>query len=262
MLENGLQYWPTRLSPTRAVTLVIPGLNVRSEAMLPLVALVNHQGSDVYLLCLPGHGVNDDVNKVTAKVWQEGVVAAYRVAREAANRLFVPLYFLGFSLGALLGQSALLSGGAPARFDKQVLLAPATAIRRRCYLLKGFLFLGFPARLPSFTPKAYRVHAFLPLNFYQILFAEEQKLWCAGPLNQPTLVFIDPADELVSLRKLEQQIQRFRLTRYKVVLLNRKGRRGTYHHLILDEAALGKEAWENVKKEISAFLFEEGKTPC
>lgn len=258
MFENGLQYWPTRLLQKRAVTLVIPGLNVRSEAMLPLVALVNGQGSDVYLLCLPGHGQNDDVNTVTAQVWQESVVAAYRVAREAANRLFVPLYFLGYSLGALLGQSALLPGGAPARFDKQVLLAPATAIRRRCYLLKGLLFLGFPARLPSFTPRAYRVHPFLPLNFYRILFAEEQKLGCAGPLNQPTLVFIDPADELVSLRKLKKQIQQFGLSRYKVVVLNRKVRKGTYHHLILDEATLGKEAWEKVKKEMVAFLFEEG----
>lgn len=258
MFENGLQYWPTRLPQKRAVTLVIPGLNVRSEAMLPLVALVNSKGSDVYLLCLPGHGRNDDVNTVTAQVWQESVVAAYRVAREAANRLFVPLYFLGYSLGALLGQSVFLPGGAPARFDKQVLLAPATAIRRRCYLLKGLLFLGFPARLPSFTPRAYRVRPFLPLNFYRILFAEEQKLGCAGPLNQPTLVFIDPADELVSHRKLKKQIQRFRLSRYKVVVLNRNVRKATYHHLILDEATLGKEAWENLKKEMVAFLFEEG----
>lgn len=230
--------------------------------MLPLIELVTGQGSDVYLVCLRGHGLNDgDGNKITAPVWQNQVVAAYQIAREAANRLFVPLYLMGYSLGALLGQSALLPAGGATHFDKQVLLAPATAIRRRCYLLKVFIFMGFPSRVPSFSPRAYRVHPFLPLNFYRILFAEEQKLLRAGPLNQPTLVLIDPADELISLRKLKKQIQRFGLSRYKVVVLNksRKGRTGTYHHLILDEATMGKENWEKAKKEIITFLFEQGK---
>jgi hypothetical protein len=227
--------------------------------MAPLIEVVTGQGSDVYLVLLCDHPQNEvDVTKITAPVWQKQIVDAYRIAREAASHRFVPLYFLGYSLGALLGQSMLLPSGAFARFEKQVLVAPATAIRRRCYLIKAFLFLGFPARLPSFTPKHYRVYPFLPLNFYQILFAEEQKFLCAGPLNQPTLVLIDPADELISLRKLEKQIQRFGLSRYKVVVLNKssKGRTRTYHHLILDDATMGKENWEKATKEISTFLFE------
>ncbi|RYY46428.1 MAG: alpha/beta fold hydrolase [Chitinophagaceae bacterium] len=257
MLENSVQYWAAAVPQKTAVTLVIPGLNVRPDAMEPMVQLLNSGGSDVYLVCLPGLQLNEGpANAADASAWQHQVKAAYRVAREAAAALSLPLYFLGYSLGALLGQSALLSPGEGARFEKQVLLAPAMALRRRCYLLKAFIQFGRPATLPSFTPKGYRVHPFLPLSFYRVLFAEEQKLWSAGPTNRPTLVLMDPADELVSLRKLQKQVQRFGLSRYKLVLLNkRRGLSGNYHHLILDEASMGRENWEKAKKEITAFLF-------
>ena len=228
--------------------------------MLPLIRWLNSQGSDAWLVSLYGHREGaTDLKNITSRVWQEEMQAGYEVARKEANMHNVPLYFLGYSLGALLGQSMLVLPMESAPFDKQVLLAPAIALRRRASLLQLFFFLGKPAALPSYTPAAYRFNPSLPLQAYRVLFGEEAKLQKAevGKLNIPTLVLLNPKDELISPKKLLQLIDRFALTKYRVVFLDAtlNGRQVWYHHLILDEQTMGNENWAMATAEMKAFLF-------
>jgi esterase/lipase len=265
MMRNGfVEYYPTPVPGKTAVTLVAHGLNLTPRAMLPLVAWLNEQGSDVYLVKLSGHhkdGVH--IKEVTSSVWQQEMLDGYNMAKKTSLGASVPLYFIGYSLGALLGQSMVARSMKTAPFDKQILIAPAIAIRRRSYLLKLLFFLGKKMSLPSYTPKGFRVNESLPLSIYEILFSEERSLvqsrFCQ--LNMPTLIIIDPKDELISYKKLVRHISRYDLTNYRLLVLDHQlnGRSKPYHHLVIDEQTMGIKNWKMVTSELQRFLFQTRK---
>jgi esterase/lipase len=260
IMSNHIVYHPALLPGKTAVTLVTHGLNLKPDAMLPLINWLREHGSDVYLVQLSGHHKGGmDIKEVTSSVWQMEMLEGYRMAKKASLEGPVPLFFLGYSLGALLGQSMIALSGESTPFDKQILLAPAFAIRPRSYLVKLLFFLGKHRNLPSYTPKGYRVNESLPLHIYDILFREERRVLTSGfnQTNIPALVIIDPRDELVSYQKLRKQVNRFGLTNYRLIILDHslKARNQRYHHLIIDERTMGKRNWEMVIDEINRFLF-------
>lgn len=260
VVPTGTKYYPASTGIKSAVTLVAHGLNVKPAAMLFFVEWLNKQGSDVYLVRLSGH-YNGSVplKNVTAGLWQEEMRSGYDTAKKAAEAGSIPLYFFGFSLGALLGQTMISLTEAKPCFKRQVLIAPAIALRRRVYLIKLLFYLRKNFSLPSFTPASFRANAALPLNIYKILFAEEKKLYTemGADLNIPTLVFLDPKDELISYGKIRRMISDFQLSNFRLHLLNQslKNRKSTFHHEILNEETMGRENWLQVAQEIKAFLF-------
>jgi hypothetical protein len=72
-------------------------------------------------------------------------------------------------------------------------------------------------------------------------------------------VLIDPKDELISYKRLQKWIQKHHLINYKVVTLDPDltGRSKRFHHLILDEATMGKKNWQLATAQWKAFLFPE-----
>lgn len=232
--------------------------------MEPLINWLTGQGSDVFLVSLSGHhqkGIN--IKEVTASIWEKEMQQGYKLAKKTATVNGVPLYFLGYSLGALLGQSMIALKHHYECFEKQVLLAPAIAIRPRSYILKCLLIFGKQRMLPSFSPRPYRANDALPLAIYQLLFTEVKKVVQCGFNNWkvPTLILIDPKDELISYKKLMQYMNQYKLTNCQILALNseRKSRRGQYHHLILDEETMGTANWEMVTREMQKFLFNTSK---
>lgn len=247
-----------------AVTLVIHGLNVKPNAMRALVGWLNAEGSDVYLVKLAGHG-RENVKSVTASLWQQEVEAGYDAAKAASLQLAVPLYFLGYSLGALFAQSCigLQANGQP--FQKQVLFSPAIGLRKRSYLIRYLFFLGDRCMLPSFTPKDYKANHWLPLVVYRILYDEERKVVTSefAKLNFPTLIFMDQKDELISYKCFKTLLNNFTLTNWQLVPLDTglKGRKGKYHHLILDPQTMGSKNWKMVTQKMQSFLFPTSQLP-
>ncbi len=241
-----------------SVTLVVHGLNVKGTAMISYVSLLTNRQSEVYLVSLAGH-YGDDVNleEVSASLWQAEMQKGYDTARQKATELAVPLYFLGYSLGALLGQTMLLISGA--HFDRQVLLAPAIALRWHCYLVKSLFFLGPRQRLPSYSPEIYRAHPSLPLRIYQILFGEIQKLVDSQfrSLKLPSLIIMDPKDELISYKKIKGYREKYGWTQCELLTLSAslKERSTYFHHCLLDAASMGANNWELTTREIDRFLF-------
>jgi hypothetical protein len=250
-----LEYCPTA-HPVRAVTLVVPGLNVIPSAMQALVEWLNARGSHVFLVKLSGHHADSvGIMEVTQEIWVADMLEGYGAARSAAEEQGVPLHFLGYSLGALLGQFLLAMPGHEIRFDKQVLFAPATAIRQRNYLLK-LLFGWNSLTLPSYAPERYKANKRLPIRIYKIMFGMEAELERAGAGRSrvPTLVFLDPRDELISYKKIGRY---FGDGHNEVVQLDSRmrGRYGGYHHLIINESTMGKKNWALVVDKMGAFLF-------
>lgn len=258
-MHNHIAYYPASLS-AKAIILVAHGLNMKPEGMLAITQWLNGQGADVYLVKLSGHFENSiPIKNITPTLWEEEMLNAYQLAKEASIKSSLPLFFVGYSLGALLGQAMMLASQEVIHFDKQVLIAPATAIRWRGYLIKYLFFLNKKLMLPSYTPSPYRANNFLPLTAFEVLFKNEKNIIKTkfNKLNIPTLILIDPKDELVSYRRLVKFSSMFNLTNYEIMVLdnNLKARKQKYHHLIVSEETMGKQNWEMATKRIAAFLF-------
>ena len=242
--------------------MVVHGLNVKPSAMLAFIEWLNLQGSDAYLVKLSGHYEDSiNINAVTSSMWETDMLKGYTIAQKASIERSVPLFFLGYSLGALLGQAMISFSQGEVHFDKQVLFAPATAIRRRAYFIKLLFVLNGKVMLPSYTPIEYRANSRIPINVYKILFKNKRNILKTNfnKLNIPTIIFIDPKDELVSYKKLAKFSGRFALTDYQVVKLDSdlKARGGKYHHLIINKLTMGENNWEMVTRQMAKFLFNE-----
>jgi esterase/lipase len=252
--------YPSLARDKIAVTLVAHGLNLKPEAMLPLINFLRNLGSEVYLVRLSGHEANGPgIGSIMSVTWQAEMLAGYEMAKQASRDSSLPLYFLGYSMGALLGQALMSLPLHRITFDRQVLLAPATGIRWRSYLLKVLFIFGSRRTIRSFAPEAYRANTALPLFVYRILFNEEKKVLAShfSNLNIPSLIVLDPKDELISHRKLQNQIKKYSLTRYRILLLHKKDahkKRG-YCHQIFDPDTLGNQRWKVMTTEIKQFLF-------
>lgn len=254
-----IEYFATPVAK-RAVTMVVHGLNVRPLAMKPLIDWLNAKGSDVYLVHLAGHSEKaGSIESVTSDSWDHNMLLGYQQASENSRAANVPLYFLGYSLGALLGEDLIQFSDSAIHFDKQVLIAPATAIRSRSYLLKLLFILNEKTTLPSYTPEPYQANTRLPIKIYKIMFRKEKALVKSRytKLNIPTLLLIDRKDELISYRKLRRYRKRFSLSHWETMLLDSgmKAYNRQYHHLIIDEASMGRPNWDKTTKGLSSFLF-------
>jgi hypothetical protein len=124
--------------------------------------------------------------------------------------------------------------------------------------LTGFLKVD-RTMLPSYTSQKDRANNSRPLNIYKLLFMNEKKILKADfyNLNISTIIFIDPKDELISFKKLIRFVKRFRLTNYKIIVLDNKlpDRVTESHHLPLNKKNMGKKNRQMFTEEMSAFLF-------
>ncbi len=258
-MQHNIEYYPA-YSTKKAIALVAHGLNMKPAGMLAIAQWLTAQGTDVYLVKLSGHFEEAvPITQITTTLWEAEMLHAYQVAKQAAIENAVPLYFVGYSLGALLGQ--VLIASKEARFDKQILMAPATAIRTRSYVIKWLFFLNKKWLLPSYTPSPYRANNFLPLAAYEVVFRNEKNIMKTrfDTLNIPTLLFIDPKDELISYKKLVHYARLFNLSNYQIITLdsNLKKRISKFHHLVVSEETMGKENWAMATAKMAAFLFED-----
>lgn len=169
------------------------------------------------------------------------------------------MYLLGYSLGALVFVSAYRKNESLQIPRRAVFLAPAFALHRRSALLK--LVLPYLTRIPSFAPKDMRAHeAGLPAKAYQALFELVDNLhdsWPQGLLQMPSLVIIDPKDELVRYQGIKELVKAKKLGRMKVEPVRLKcKKKQSFHHLISSPKYLSDEEWQNLTGLILDFLSE------
>jgi len=251
------------------VALVIHGLNLQPDKMGPIISHLNTSGIDVLNLSLRGHGENyapgedmdssrarlDTFKTVSYKQWTDEAYRAYRHVRKRSDERKVPLFFIGYSLGALLGGD-LLATYPDVHFDRMVLFAPAF----NCAICTGLkILVPFPRLvIPSFSSKSYRANRGTPMAGYIALFnaIEHFKQNVSLKLNVPTIIFIDKRDEFVSYRRLKRMVETNKLDHWKIHFLQ-KGKIGvqeSLHHLIIDERSLGKEGWDEVQSQMIKHL--------
>ncbi|MFZ4617852.1 MAG: alpha/beta hydrolase, partial [Rectinemataceae bacterium] len=232
-------------NPT-SIALVIHGLNLRPDWMRDVASLLNAGGADALLVGLSGHnGEETGLAGVTREQWLDEAYQAYRVAREAADASGLPLYFVGFSLGGTIGLELLAENfPAPVAFDRMILLAPAAAPQGALRSVLLFGLFGQDFVVPSLSIRSYRANTGgATVSAYAALFEMVRSIEGSdlSRFNMPTLVFIDPQDELVSEDGLKALIRAGSLDRWTLIELTHEGvsPRSGYHHIILNEESLG-----------------------
>jgi alpha-beta hydrolase superfamily lysophospholipase len=275
--EKQSQQWFKTRNKLKGVGMAIHGLNLNPARMEPLIIDLNRMGIDVLNVSLSGHGANysaagampvpeqrlGSFRSVTYALWQDEVYRAYRSVRKRANQRKVPVFFVGYSLGGVLGCN-LLGSRPDVSFDRMVLFAPALNVSIESYLLKAMA--PFPnVVIDSLSPEHYRANDGTPLAAYKALFEAishfEQQI---GPrLNVPTLLFIDPKDEFISFAKLREVIAQNRLDQWTIHPVDKDDDvdQRTARHLIIDESSTGASMWGQIRSVISRHLLP-GRRPA
>lgn len=256
--------WLEPVDPPRGVALVVHGLNQRPECMGPVIDLLTAQGIGCVGLALRGHGDNyvpipgvgpdaarmASFRRVHAGLWLGEARAGYALARTRSERDGVPLYLAAYSLGGL-AVCDLMTRDATVRFDRMLLLAPALAIRPWTRVLR--LLAHHPDLvIRSFTPSIYRANQRgTPMAAYNALFAlaDHFATHASALLNVPTLVFVDPEDELVAAVGLTALVAAKGWRQWRVEPIYKTSPAlGQYHHLLTGPDAVGAPTWARMAR--------------
>jgi esterase/lipase len=217
----------------------------------------------VVRVTLRGHsGPIQNMQHVTLSDWFNDAYLHYGKASLEAQRLGLPVYFCGFSLGTVIFEQLMNEETAsPVLFQKTILLAPGIVVKasvRSILLLDATL--SDTSIINSVIPAGYRANRGASLSAYKALFEVEDKLTKSGFRNNniDTLVIIDPKDELINLKGIQKEIDIFNLSRWRIFELTKRSLRlnPQYHHLIIDRAMVSGEVWDNMLETIGGFLEE------
>ena len=229
--EKNKWFYSDFKNDTAAVIVLAHGLNLLPSKMDLLAKFFNSKKCDVLRLSF---GKNPDS-------WTTKFSDSYDAALEHSEILQRPLYFLGYSLGGLIGIHYIAKHPYQ-QFSKCVLIAPATHTKTYTVIPALLAFLFKKGSLPSLNLEAYREHPRTTLGEYQkvrSLQKEIQKSLTINDINISTLVIANPMDELVSIGKLAKFAALNPLWKWleltnKDSLLPKK-----YHHLMIDSESLG-----------------------
>jgi alpha-beta hydrolase superfamily lysophospholipase len=255
---------------SKSFALLVHGLNTRPSSMASVSRSLNAAGIHVTPVTLAGHEEfpadatrvvqrerRTELRRATRERWHADVEDGYRRLSEIAHD--GQRFFVGYSLGGLLGVELILAGRL--QFDRMILLAPALAMHTRNNLLR----LLRPAPnllLPSLMPRRLRVHRWTPLSVYLELFRSVDALRATHDVSRldiPTRVFVDPRDELVSAPGIAAWVAESGFVHWQIepVTIGRFSlRRGCFRHLITDPSCLGEPAWEQLAASITDFLTQ------
>jgi esterase/lipase len=253
------QIWfRNEIQPCLGVVLLYHGLNNRPELMHPIAKSLSAVGYSVMVPILTGHlDSYKEFKKITNTNWQNDVALAYSEAEIEAQKERCDLYYIGFSLGGLLGTLLKAQGKLPA-VKKMCLLAPAIETTFFASLLKPLLFFNLDISIPSKAPGFYRAHKRLPIQAYRAFFDTKDQLQSVD--NQladiPTIIYIDKKDELVSYKKVSRFVQRNKLVNWSINILDSKESK-CIHHMIADPFYTGKVNWANILEGTIAFFKKE-----
>jgi esterase/lipase len=226
-----------------AVVLVAPGLNLLPSKMDSLAKFFTSKKCDVLRISL---GANPEH-------WTEKFSDSYDEALEHAEIMQRPLYFLGFSLGALVGIHY-IARHPYQQFIKCALIAPATHTKAFT-IIPALLASIFPkGSLPSFNLENYRERSCTTLAEYKKMRTLQKAIMNSlknNDINIATLLIINPQDELVDSSDLAKFAASNPL--WSTLKLTNKSSQPSkkYHHLIIDSDSIGVEGWEKMLQSLT-----------
>jgi esterase/lipase len=259
-ITSSVQFeWFMSANPN-AYVLMVHGLNLHPTKMHPFARLLQQNNFSVLNVILSGHGNLNDTTRLHAftqvnyALWLAEMREAYAIISHEAQRK--PLFFFGYSLGALMGIN-LITQEPKFLFDRALLIAPALRIHSKAYIVYP-LFLFPKYIIDSASPPSFRANKGTPVNAYLALYQAIANL--DNPpdrLNFPVKIIIDPKDELVSYPKLKQWISDHSLTQWSINTVNKRPlRQNDFHHLLIEEKGAG-NIWKPIQDTLLHFFLNQ-----
>jgi alpha-beta hydrolase superfamily lysophospholipase len=255
----------------RAVAVLVHGLNGKPNRMNAIAYILNEVGVRVLRVTLRGHGCLDihDLQVVRMEDWFYDLQRAYCIALHYANEHDLPLYYVGYSAGGgLILDLMQRKLEENILFDKMIFFAPGISLSIPGFVLSRIVLSlntiwpiahwSSSLLVPSITPEEYRCYIGTPLAAYNARLHAMQHLETIGLErldNIPTIIFIDPQDELVSKTGIQKMIQKAGMKNWEIIEINKK-RSQFPHHLIIDPVSTGDEQWGKIVKSIKCHLFD------
>ncbi len=259
-VEHSRGSWVGERDDPRAYVLVAHGLNLKPSKMRALAeAVCNEQTRFVCRIVeMAGHEETGPsrMKQIRPEVWTLEFQQELALVANQAQSQGVPLRFLGYSLGALLGEWSIQHSAQPL-IDRAVLIAPAITPHGYTRLVTWLpLFNG--AMLGSRNHPEYRANEGTSLAAYRAMFSlvGDVQQGASQPLDIPTLVFVNTKDELVSEKRLARWMERRGLRHWEIeaVLPLQPSISPSYQHLMIDEPSMGVAAWSRMAERIRQFL--------
>lgn len=253
----------TTVSEPKGVFILAHGLNTKPEKMDSLGIFLTGLGYEVLRIDLPGHhGPIEEMKKITLDQWLHAGLTHYKAAQKRAEDLGKPLYYMGFSMGALLGETLTAIHPELKKPKKFILFAPAFAIRDRSHLVSVMGIFGDEHIVASYNHEDYKAQKGVSVAGYKALFKMEKiYLETENPGREaiPSLIYINPDDQLISIKKIQDLVSNRKWAHTTVIPLTDQEPEieRTFSHLIIDKPSLGEKAWNRVTSEVSAFLANE-----
>lgn len=237
----------------RGVVLLTHGLNLNPARMDELGAALAAEGFEVFRPAFAGHcGHNKNYLNVSAEEWERDAREFHAAGKKRAEELGVPFHLVAYSFSAAIYQSF----AGELDFASRVYLAPALSTKS-WYPIAAFVANAFPwITYRSMNLKGYYANATSGARAVQALEYYVAKVRARRRLDDPTptLVLVDPADELVSYKGLSIIAGRRKHWRLKELSNSESTMRPAYHHLVVTEEALGPKEWKRLVEGIAAFL--------
>lgn len=218
------------------------GLNNNPQGFDPIINHFESLGFETELIILPCHGKD----RTEAANDKEALRIFDRSMKSLEGQDYVAV---AFSHGALYLQLWMEKNLAH-KPRKQVLLAPALFIRKQAFIAKALSVLPGSLHIMSLQPKVFRRYNTLSAGEYNILvqgILTWQKIKPAFKI--PTMVVIDPLDELVDAQKLKAEIP---ATQFWPRPYLKKGLGA--HHIMFHPDYFSADEWKSFTSELDSFL--------
>ncbi|WP_413586503.1 alpha/beta hydrolase [Bdellovibrio sp. HCB274] len=242
--------------PSRAVAVVVHGLNINPGKMRTIENALLADRIDVLHVSLSGHNNNINIfRRVSAKMWERDTLRAYCLASQRADKYNMPIYYVGFSLGGVMGV-AIANKYENVHFDKMALFAPALSIRRANFLTRLLNSLNPLALIPNVMNRDYYASALgTPVSAYKATLDVSAYLahhTNRNRVNTSTLLFYDKRDELISPTGTFAYMREHRLTNWKTYQVQKRpfSRASMFHHIMIDPASVGQKKWADMKSAL------------
>lgn len=253
-----IKYTPVVGKEPRGIVLTVHGQNLDPAKMDSIGARLNQAGYDIYRVAMTGsRGNYEEALTVTREVWLEDLRRSFQETKRWRAKKDLPVYCVGFSMGALMLVAAQVNQAI--QCDRFVLLSPALVPKMPAWLV-GAAAKAIPERLkfPTAVPVEYRRHDYFLIHPNKIIFdvvAEVVESSLAAA-NVPTLVMMDPRDELISYGGLELLVETKQLSNWKFEPISTDSTElaQPIRHLIVDKPALGQAEWDRMIILILAHL--------
>ncbi len=235
---------------TKGIVLIVHGLNLNPEKMETLGNYYKSQSLSPLYVKLTGHTKNSNWDQVDKDRWIKDFYLPLCQAHLNSKELKVPMYAIGYSLGAVVIQNAIEKFKAP--FKSVTYIAPAFKTRWYTSFINILFKLGFEFNLPSGNFVEYRAKANTGLKAYKAMWEIEQSLEYKDTI--PKLVMMDKRDELVDFYSTRELCQSWKGCKFVEISSKPTKNEKSIYHLAIDPATLGQKTWKKLTSKIGLSL--------